>query len=292
MDREQVGVRPGWVDDRLFPFESHFAEVDGHVIHYVDEGSGPTLLLLHGNPTWSFVYREVIGRLSDRFRCVAPDLPGFGLSTARPGYSRLPADHARAVGGLVDHLDLTGVTLVVQDWGGPIGLSAGASRPERIDGLVIGNTWAWPVHGDLHFEAFSHLMGGLVGTELIKYANLFVNVMIPAGHRRRRPTQAEMHHYRRALASPSRRLSSAVLPRSITRDGGFLAEVEAGLGALAGHRALVCWADRDVAFRAQERERWESLLTDSTTVVLEGAGHYLQSDAPEEFAAAIAGWHR
>jgi len=89
-----AGVRPGWVRDDLFPFRSRFTEVDGHLIHYVDEGSGPVLLLLHGNPTWSFVYRDAITRLRDRFRCIAPDLPGFGLSAPAAGYAYRPAGHA------------------------------------------------------------------------------------------------------------------------------------------------------------------------------------------------------
>ena len=75
----------GWVDDELFPFESRFVDIDGHSVHYVDEGSGPTLLFLHGNPTWSFVYRDVIESLRDEFRCVAVDYPKFRLSSAAPG---------------------------------------------------------------------------------------------------------------------------------------------------------------------------------------------------------------
>src|ERR1035438_5030215 len=80
------GVRPVWVDDKLFPFTSRFVELSGNVVHYVDEGEGPILLMLHGNPTWSFVYRDVIAQLSGSFRCIAPDYPGFGLSSPAPGY--------------------------------------------------------------------------------------------------------------------------------------------------------------------------------------------------------------
>ena len=121
------GVRPEWVDDKLFPFKSRFVELSGNVVHYVDEGEGPILLMLHGNPTWSFVYRNVIAELSGSFRCIAPDYPGFGLSTPAPGYEFHPADHARVVGEFVDRLDLRDVTLIAQDWGGPIGLTA--ARP-------------------------------------------------------------------------------------------------------------------------------------------------------------------
>src|SRR5271154_6418931 len=93
-----TGVRPAWVDDQLFPFKSRFIELSDNVVHYIDEGRGPVLLMLHGNPTWSFVYRDVVAQLSGSFRCIALDYPGFGLSRAAPRYQFHPADHARVVG--------------------------------------------------------------------------------------------------------------------------------------------------------------------------------------------------
>ncbi|MBV8863595.1 MAG: alpha/beta fold hydrolase [Mycobacterium sp.] len=285
-----TAVRPEWVDDELFPYQSRFLELGGNVVHYVDEGQGPVLLMLHGNPTWSFVYRDVIAALSKSFRCIALDYPGFGLSTAAPGYKFHPADHARVVGEFVDSLDLRDITLVAQDWGGPIGLSAALQRRDRFSGLVLGNTWAWPVNGDLHFEVFSRFMGGLIGRLLIRRFNFFVNVMIPAGHRRRRLTSAEMTHYRRALPTPQRRGASAVFPKDIIGATTFLADLERGLTSLADLPALIVWGDADVAFRAKERRRWESLLPRHHTVVLAGAGHFVQSDASTDFADTIATW--
>ena len=96
--------RPAWVNRELFPFESHFAEVDGARIHYIDEGEGPVFLGLHGNPTWSFLYRHIVTGLKHRFRCIALDYPGFGLSTAPPGYRYTIAEHSRVVEGFVTQL--------------------------------------------------------------------------------------------------------------------------------------------------------------------------------------------
>src|SRR3712207_2813294 len=107
--------RPPWVDPELFPFAEHERELDGARVHYVDEGDGPPLLMLHGNPTWSFLYRELIRGLRDRFRCLALDYPGFGLSAAPPGYTFTPAAHARIVERFVAELDLREATLLVQD---------------------------------------------------------------------------------------------------------------------------------------------------------------------------------
>src|SRR5262249_31622640 len=136
--------RPAWISSELYPFESHYAEIDGASVNYVDEGSGPPLLLLHGNPTWSFLYPEIIKGLNHRYRCIAPDHPGFGLSQAPAGYGFTPAEHAAVLEKLVTQLDLSDVTMMVQDWGGPIGFRVATNHPERFAGFVIGNTWAWP----------------------------------------------------------------------------------------------------------------------------------------------------
>ncbi|AEF38641.1 Predicted Hydrolase or acyltransferase (Alpha/beta hydrolase superfamily) [Hoyosella subflava DQS3-9A1] len=280
------------MDGELFPFRSRFLEIDGNAIHYIDEGSGPTLLFLHGNPTWSFVYRDVIRSLRDEFRCVALDYPGFGLSVAAPGYRYLPDEHADVVVAFIDRLGLSNTTLIVHDWGGPIGLYAAEKRPDKFERLVVANTWAWPFNGDLRVELFSRLLGGPVGRELIQRFNLFVNALIPAGHRLRKLDAAEMAHYRQPLATPERRAASAVFPRAITASRTFLAEVEAGLADIASLPVLIVWGDADIAFRATERQRWEQIFADHDTVIIEGAGHFVQSDAPDKVAASIRHWLR
>ncbi|MDP8930942.1 MAG: alpha/beta fold hydrolase [Actinomycetota bacterium] len=284
------GRRPAWVSDELFPYPSRFLDLDGCRIHYVDEGTGPVILMLHGNPTWSFLYRHLIARLHERFRCLALDYPGFGLSTAAPAYRFLPAEHARLVEAFVEALDLRGITLFVQDWGGPIGLAAAARHPDRYRALIIANTWAWPVTGIAHFEWFSQLMGGSIGSFLIRRFNLVVNLFIPAGHRRVRVSKQVMTHYRRPFPTPASRAPTHIFPRQLTESATFLAKVEAGLDRLAHLPALIAWGDRDIAFRRRERERFESIFPEHTTHVLRGAGHFVQDDAADEAADAIEDW--
>ncbi|MBB3749704.1 haloalkane dehalogenase [Mycolicibacterium sp. BK634] len=285
----RVAERPAWVDDTLFPFESRFVEIDGHSVHYVDEGSGPVLLFLHGNPTWSFVYRGVIEALRDEFRCIAVDYPGFGLSSAAPGYRYLPTEHAQVMGAFIEALGLSRVTLVAHDWGGPIGLALVEEHPGVFDRLVLANTWAWPVSAP-HVQVMSHVMGGPLGRLLIRQFNLFVNMMVPAGHRLAKPSDVEMRHYQKALDTPGRRTASAIFPRELTASRAFLADVEAGLDRIADLPALIIWGDADIAFGDNELRRWEQTFTDHKTVIVEGAGHFVQSDAPEQFAAAIRDW--
>ncbi|HSH79864.1 MAG TPA: alpha/beta fold hydrolase [Herpetosiphonaceae bacterium] len=279
------------IDRSLYPFEHRWADIDGHRIHYVDEGTGPTLLLLHGNPTWSFVYRDVIRGLRDSFRCIAVDYPGFGLSSAGPGYRFTPAEHSKAIEGLVHKLDLHDVTLMVHDWGGPIGLGVAVRNPERFRAFVIGNTFAWPVNGDPKLEGFSKLMGGPIGWFGIRYFNAFVNLLIPIGMGRKRPDRNVMEHYRLPFRGSSRsRVPTFVFPRAILSSRAYLEQVAAGLPAITDRPALIVWGDRDPAFQVKERERFERLFPNHQTVVLEGAAHYIQEDAPEEIIGAIRDW--
>jgi haloalkane dehalogenase len=143
----RLGLPPG-----AYPFDSHYAALEGGSLHYADEGSGPTVLMIHGNPTWSVLYCGLIEGLRGRYRCVAVDLAGFGLSTPPPGFSFRPEDQARLVAAFLDRLNLKDATLVAHDWGGPVGLGAAMMTNGRISALCLGNTWAWPVNGDFHFE--------------------------------------------------------------------------------------------------------------------------------------------
>ncbi len=290
IDKKESATLPEWLPMELFPFENRFAEIDGHTIHYIDEGSGPTLLLLHGNPTWSFLYRDIVLELRDRFRCIALDYPGFGLSTPTDGYDFLPASHARVVESFVKEMKLADISIMVQDWAGPIGLWVAGRRPEDIKALIIGNTWAWPIDGDPHFERFSKIMGGPIGGFFIRHFNAFVNFLIPSGVKRKKLPKEVMNAYRSPFPTKESRLPTRIFPREIAGSPDFLTEVEAGLVNLKDTPTLILWGDKDFAFREQEKTRFESAFPKHHTVILEGAGHYIQEDAPDEISRSIMEW--
>jgi haloalkane dehalogenase len=245
-------------------------------------------LLLVGNPSWSFGYREVIKALRDRFRCIAVDYPGFGLSQASPGYDFLPSSHSQVVEALVDRLALDGVTVMGYDWGGPIGLGWAGRRPEKVRALIIGNTWAWPADTGA-MKLFSALLGGPLSGLLIGRLNMFVNVFLQGGVKRRKLSAAEIAAYRGPFPR-GRRKPMQVFPRAITGEKRWLAEVEAGLAKLRDKPALILWADSDPAFKDRERRRFESLFPNHRTVPLKKVGHNLEEDAPDDVVAAIRDW--
>jgi len=281
--------RPPWIPDQLYPFESRYADVDGTRVHYVDEGSGPTLLLLHGNPTWSFLYRDVIKGLRESYRCIAVDHPGFGLSRAARGYGFTPAEHAGVLEQLIQQLDLQDVTMMVQDWGGPIGFSAATKQPERFAAFVIGNTFAWP-KSDFATQVFSRFLGGPIGRYLILQRNFFVEKAIPGSMRLRKLSDEVMDAYRGPFPTPESRRPVHVFPREILASRPWLAEVESRLPLLRDRPALLVWPTKDVAFKEPARQRWEQLFPAHQTRMLEGAGHYIQEEASEEIVAAVRAW--
>ncbi|MDX1658844.1 MAG: alpha/beta fold hydrolase [Nitriliruptorales bacterium] len=285
-----MATRPDWVDGTLYPFADHWRDIDGHEVHYLDVGDGPTLLLLHGNPTWSFLYRDVIARLAPGYRCVAPDYPGFGLSTPAWNYDGAPSSHADVLEQLVVELDLRDVVLVVHDWGGPIGFAMAGRHPERFRGVVITNTWAWPLDGDPWVGLFSRLAGNPLSRELTRRANLFVNGALPTATTTKLSSEV-MQHYRMPFPTPESRRFTARLPRDLVREKDLELEAAQAVVTLSGRPALIVWGGRDPLFPPRVRKRFENAFPDHRSWVLEDASHFLQEDAPHELAAAIDEWH-
>lgn len=283
------------VDEALYPFAHHFVSLpNGARVHYLDEGpaqAGGAIVFLHGNPTWSFLYRNVVKELRGEYRCIALDYPGFGLSEPPPGYDFLPRTHSQSVEQFFDALKLANVTLMVQDWGGPIGLGMAARRPELVSSLVIGNTWAWPKDEDPNARRFSGLVGGPIGRFLGLHFNAIPHAFFAMGTRDALPDDA-LEMYLRPFRRPDRREPTVIFPREIIASREYLAEVDASLARIADRPALIIWGAKDGGFRPPDRERFERTFPKHRTVILETAKHYIQEDEPGRVAAEIRSFLR
>ena len=278
------------VDRGLFPYQSKYVNLDnGTRIHYVDEGKGPVLLLLHGNPTWSFLYRHLIAELKGEFRVVAPDHPGFGLSSAPQGFGFTAAEQAATMTEFIEKMDLRNATLMVQDWGGPIGFAIAEKHPDRVSGFIIGNTWAWPLERTGH-KMFSTLMGGWPGQFAAWCCNGVVRFFMSKGMEGKL-TDAEMAMYLAPFADRNARTPTHVFPAQLWDAKPFLQDVYSGLPRLSDRPALIVWGQKDFAFQEPERIRFETLFPNHQTVLLKNAAHFIQEDAPLEIAKAIRSWH-
>lgn len=281
-------IRPAWVDDRLFPFESRFVEVEGNTIHYIDEGDGPTVLMYHGNPTWSFVYRGVIEGLRSRYRCVAFDYPGFGLSTPSTDFGYSIREFIDVSASFVDQLDLNDVVSFVQDWGGPIGLSVAARNPSGQRALIIGNTFAWPADR-LTWKLASALLGGPVGRLVIDHGNFLARTVGRAHLRRNLPVE-EARHYVAPFPTPERRRATRRFIDQVRKARPELEALALQAPRLAMVPSLLLWGTEDSFYGERDLERLQGMFRTNTVHILEGAGHFIQSDAPEEITEVVSTW--
>lgn len=275
-------------DRNLYPFTSRWFSSDVGDVHYIDEGEGTPILFCHGNPTWSFLYRRIVLELRERFRCVAVDYPGFGLSVRPEGYGYTPAEQAAVVGALVDHLDLDGLVVMGQDWGGPIGTSVATVRAERVRGLVLGNTWFWPVDR-LATKLFSRFLSTGYMQRRILERNHFVERIMPRAMTREL-SRREMDHYRGVQPTAEARRGVAELPRQLLAAADFLAGLwEAVPATLWDTPTLLVWGMKDFAFPARSHiSRIRLALPHTEVTELPRANHFIQEDAPHDVARAIA----
>jgi haloalkane dehalogenase len=274
-------------DPDLYPFESRWFESSRGRVHYIDEGDGPPILLCHGNPTWSFLYRDIVVGLRDRFRCVAVDYLGFGLSDRPPGFNYRVDEHAAVVGELVDHLGLDGYLSMGQDWGGPISMAVGTARADRVRGVILGNTWFWPTD-DLTTKIFSTVMGSPPMQWAILKQNFFVERLIPAGTATSL-SDAVMAHYRGVQPSAEARRGVARFPKEILAARPLLERLARDVPAKLGSKpALLVWGMKDFAFKPGPNiPRMRTTFPDHVLVELPDAKHYIQEDAPDRISKAI-----
>jgi haloalkane dehalogenase len=280
--------RPFEVDPSEYPFADHWSPYRDGYIHYVDEGNGPAILLLHGNPTWSYVYRDVIKELRQECRLVAPDYPGFGMSKAPSWYGFTPAEHSKAITELVNQLGLQNIVIVVQDWGGPIGMSYATQHPENVRGVVIMNTWAWP--GSLLQTLFSIVMGGWpIGYWLQTRRNYFAASMLPGGIRHsEKVTEAFRKAYTDPFPTIRSRVPTWIFPRQIRKSRSWLADIESKLPLLADLPAQLLWGMYDdPGFSTKELKKWQKYFKFSETEKLDDASHSVQEDRPDRVEASI-----
>jgi haloalkane dehalogenase len=281
---------PQWLSREAFPFQSRFVMLQGQRVHYVDEGEGVALLFLHGNPTWSFLYRRMIQALASRYRCIALDYPGFGLSSASDAYELTPAAHASIVEAFVRELALPKFIIVAHDWGGPIGLSCALAMPERIDGLILFNTFAWSAQGDAHFERFSRLMGGGLGRMLVQHANLLIRLMTSNIFSHSRLSAVARRAYMGPFAVRRSRRAISVFAREILGSRDFLDRIARRLDTLSDRPVLILWPECDIAFKARHRARLQASFPAHTTVLLPRAGHFPQEDCPDTVIQIMQSW--
>jgi haloalkane dehalogenase len=281
-------VTPAWLDRAAYPFTSRWVEIEGARLHYLDEGQGPVVLMVHGTPTWSFLYRHLVLGLRDRFRCVVPDHLGFGLSDKPAGDAYRPADQARRLGAFVRALDLRAVSLVVHDFGGPIGLAYALDEPDNIHRLVLFNTWMWSLAGHPQYERASRALSGRFGRFLYERLGFSVNVVFrQAVKDKTRYSRAVHAQYAAPLRERAARHATWIYMRELLGSSDWYAGLWQRRERLEKIPALVLWGMKDPAF-GKWLPRWRTVFRRAEVMAWDGVGHAPPEERGPECAALIA----
>ncbi|MEE2684848.1 MAG: alpha/beta fold hydrolase [Planctomycetota bacterium] len=280
---------PSWHDE--YPFKSHYLEADGYRYHFLDEGEGDPVLMVHGNPTWSFYWRRLVLALSPRQRAIAVDHLGCGLSDKPLDYPYRLEDHVANLAGLVQTLDLENITLVVHDWGGPIGLSAALRLQERIGRLVILNTGAFPPPSiPLRIRCCRI---PLLGNFMVRRLNLFARLAL------------KMATYQKQLSKPARegllspydsyasRIAIARFIEQIPSSPGhpnwqLLCSLEKQLQGLSNIPTRIIWGMKDWCFTPHCLDRLMEIFPHADVTRLEDVGHYVMEENPDRVIQLVS----
>lgn len=274
--------------EKAYPFRSNFLNLGKNNLHYVDEGEGQPILMLHGNPTWSFYYRNLVHTFSPKFRTIVPDHMGCGLSDKPQDYEYTLETHIQNAYQLIRFLELKKIILIVHDWGGAIGFGLVTRYPELFDRIVILNTAAYP--SDHIPQRINLLRQGKLGEWLTRKLNLFA---WPATFMTTQKTLPKMikEGYLLPYDSWNNRIAVARFVQDIPMEKDHktyqtLSTIESKLKSLP-HPKLILWGGKDFCFNQHFFERWLEIYPDATAHWYAKAGHYVLEDALEDVSQKI-----
>jgi len=268
-----------------YPFASHCLKIDGHQYHYLDEGQGEPLLMVHGNPTWSFAWRRLVKQLSKSYRVIAVDHMGCGLSDKPQDYPYTLATHVANLKTLIQELDLQHITLFAHDWGGAIGMGAAVDLPERFSKFVLMNTAAFRSREIPLRIAVCRIP--LLGAWGVRGLNLFSGAAISMAVEKHERMTAEV---KAGFLGPYNNWQNRVAVHRFVQDIPLkpshpsyqtLVHVEEGLAQFQGHPLLLIWGERDWCFTTNFLDEFERRFPQAETLRIPDAGHYVFEDAHE-----------
>jgi haloalkane dehalogenase len=279
-----------WLNKEMYPFDSHRVTVPDGDIHYVDEGSGDVIVMVHGTPTWSFLYRHLITALRAQYRVIALDLLGSGLSDKPDGYSYRPEDQARNLQAFIQRLDLQDITLMVHDFGGPIGLSYAINHPRNVRRLVLFNTWMWSLKNDPQIALVGRLIGSKFGRFLYRHLDFEFKVIVPSVYAdRSKLTPAIEAHYRAPFEKDENGTIDIawIYARELLGSSDWFHTLWEQRDTIQDIPALLLWGMQDRAFGPPQLKRWRGVFTDAEIHELDDSGHFVQEEKGAEVAPII-----
>lgn len=276
-----------WVDRKEYPFEPHYLNVDGGRMHYVDEGQGAPVVFVHGNPTWSFMYRGLIRDLSMKHRCIAVDHIGFGLSDKPGNWSYTPESHARNFARLIQHLGIPQFTLIVHGAGGPIGLSYAIDNPAHTSAIVVMNSWMWSLRENPHAKKYDKAISNPLGKLNYSLSNPAGAIMPKAIVDKFKFPDRVLEQYKKPFAASKERLGPYGLSKGIMGSSPWAQTLWNRREILATKPALILWGMKDPLFTPDLIPRWQSIFPIARVEQLANCGHFICEECANEAEAAV-----
>lgn len=279
-----------WLDRAAWPYAPRTFDLGASRLHYVDEGEGAPVVLVHGTPTWSFEWRYLIAALRSRARVIAVDHLGFGLSDRPHDAGYRPEDHAARFRAFIDGVCPTGpVTLVVHDFGGPIALDWALDHPERLAHLVVINSWMWPFDDDPSMRRKARLAGSALGRWMYRRLNASLRLIMPSAYGdKRRLTPAIHRQYLEVFPDAgSRERVLFALAQSLLGSRAFFEALWQRRARLAAVDVHLIWGTRDSAFPSHMLARWQQAFPHARTTTIADAGHWPHEEAPQAVIDAM-----
>lgn len=269
-------MNTNWLNTNEYPFKHHYFNVNDTTMHYVDEGEGEVILFVHGTPSWSFEFRNVIKFLSKKYRCIALDHIGFGLSEKPAKYDYTVQNHTASLLKLITHLQLNQFTMLVHDFGGIIGLAAAEQIPEKIKGLVMLNTWCRSIQDEPEYKKMKMILGSPLMPLLYRYLNFSAKYILPAAFGERSRLTPEIHqHFLRPFSKASERNGTIAFAKSLLRDQDYYASIGKKLTILKEKPVLIIWGMKD-EFITEKHLLWmQEQFPGSKVVRYDDAGHFV-----------------
>ncbi|MBO9562984.1 MAG: alpha/beta fold hydrolase [Niastella sp.] len=279
-----------WLDKTAYPFTPHYFEVNGHKLHYIDEGQGFPILFVHGTPSWSFEYRYIIKVLSSQHRCIAIDHMGFGLSDKPEHYDYSTQNHSATLEKFILAENLRNITLVVHDFGGPIGLNVAMQHPDRITGIVILNSWLWSSKADPDFIKTSKILKSPLLPFLFRYLNFSPRFILPKSFGDKKISKSLLKQYTKPFANSSQRNGTLAFARSLLYDQDWFETLWQKKSTISHKPILLIWGMKDPIIKPSYLTKFLSGFPQAQVVKLPGSGHFPQEEDPEMIIRSIQEW--
>jgi pimeloyl-ACP methyl ester carboxylesterase len=276
-----------WLDRSEYPFTSNFFDINRHKLHYIDEGKGETILFVHGTPSWSFDFRNIIKKMTMGFRCVAIDHIGFGLSDKPEHYDYSTLTHSQTLEKFVLEKKLENITLVVHDFGGPIGLNFAIRCPEKVKNIVVLNSWLWSSASDPDFIKLSKILKSPLLPFLYRYLNFSPKFILPKSFGDHKLSKHLLKHYTRPFADKTQRNGALAFAKSLLNDQEWFEELWNRKQVISQKPTLFIWGMKDPVIKPKYLDKFVQGFTNSQIVKLDTSGHFPQEEQPETVAKSM-----